>query len=257
MSYNIRYDNPGDGDNAWNNRKEKLSGLILKESPDLLGVQEALKNQMDDLGRLLPGYESIGAGRDDGVEAGEFSAVFYKITRYERLDGNTFWLSQTPDLPGSLGWDAVCTRIVTWVKLKDVTNGKLVFFFNTHFDHMGKIARIKSARLLREKIKEIAENEAVVVTGDFNCPTKSKPMRILTRKFSRLKLRSCGSIATVRSGPDFSYSTFYVNGQHKEVIDHILISPAFLVKTFRILDDHEEGRYFSDHLPVVVVMKIK
>lgn len=250
MTYNIRYDNPGDSINAWKFRKDKLCNLVRQKDPDLLGVQEALENQVKDIDSLLPGYGHVGVGRDDGKTKGEYSAIFYKKSTFNFLENGTFWLSQTPEVPGSMGWDAACTRIVTWIKLENKYSGAITYHFNTHFDHMGKLARKKSALLLMKKIKEIASENPVIVTGDFNCTLSSKPMRMLTK--GKLELKDSRSSAPVIKGPDYSYSTFYVNGKHEEVIDHILTNDFFVTKSYQIADDNHEGRYFSDHLPVIV-----
>ncbi|MHC1707078.1 MAG: endonuclease/exonuclease/phosphatase family protein [Bacteroidales bacterium] len=254
MTYNIRYANPGDGPNIWDKRKDKLCSLILEEKPDLLGVQEALAVQMRDLDSLLPGYDYAGVGRDDGKEQGEYAPVFYKSSRFQYIDGGNFWLSDTPEVPGSMGWDAACTRIVTWVKLRDKTNDQTMVHFNTHFDHVGVRARKQSARLLRHKIRSIAGKLPVIVSGDFNCEPASKPMAILLKGKPRLKdSRSC---ALSKNGPAYTYSTFDVNGEHGGIIDHILTSKRFLVNKYTVRDDHHEGHYYSDHLPVVVQLQL-
>jgi len=167
MTYNIRFNNPDDGPNAWPNRRQAVIELIRKYNPDLFGLQEALIDQIHEIHDGLGHYSWFGVGRDDGAVRGEFSPVFYRDGRYELLDGSTFWLSETPAVPGSMGWDAACPRVVTWVKLQDKSSGEILFFFNTHFDHMGDTARMESARSLMEKIKDIAGDYPVVVTGEF------------------------------------------------------------------------------------------
>ncbi len=151
MSWNIRLDTPADGQNQWKYRKSGVCDLIMNESPDLLGVQEALHNQMKDMRNGLKGYKSIGVARDDGKKAGEYNAVFYKKSRLRSLRSGTFWLSETPDQPGSRGWDAACNRVVTWSVFRDKETGREFLMMNTHFDHVGDTARIESAALIIRK----------------------------------------------------------------------------------------------------------
>src|SRR6056297_2032192 len=153
MSYNIRYDNPDDGINAWPNRQDHVAEIMADiYSADIIGVQEALKHQLDDLQARMPGYSWVGVGRDDGRDKGEFSPIFYKTDRFDLIATNTFWLSQTPDRPGSRSWDAAITRIATWARLSDHESGREFYVINTHFDHRGEEARVKSAQLITEFI---------------------------------------------------------------------------------------------------------
>lgn len=168
MSFNIRYDNPGDSANAWPNRIRRVAGMIRFYTPDLVGVQEALKSQIDALLAQVPDYAWYGRGRDDGADGGEFCPLLYRRDRLELLESATFWLSETPDIPGSRGWDAACNRVVSWGKFRDKSNENEFYFFNTHFDHAGPQARLQSAKLLRAKIGEIAGPSPVILTGDLN-----------------------------------------------------------------------------------------
>ena len=155
-SYNIRCNNPGDGENAWPNRKERVKALILFHEYDVVGVQEARPEQMEDL-QQMPGFASVGVGRD-GEAGGEFSAIFYRVDRIQVLDSGTFWLSETPEKV-SKGWDAALNRICTWAKMKDRATRRVFYFFNTHFDHIGPVARHKSAELLVARIRETAGSD--------------------------------------------------------------------------------------------------
>ena len=150
-SFNIRYDNPNDGEHNWKYRKENVAAFIQYHEVDLIGMQEVLKNQLDDLEQLLPGYAWVGVGRDDGKEAGEYSPILYKKDRFKLIQQSTFWLSETCDTPGTMGWDAACNRVVTWMELEDLTNQKSFFIFNTHFDHRGQTARLESAKAINSK----------------------------------------------------------------------------------------------------------
>ncbi|MES2438467.1 MAG: endonuclease/exonuclease/phosphatase family protein [Verrucomicrobiota bacterium] len=179
-SYNIRYDNPGDVEkgNSWPQRLPVIAGLIRFHEFDVLGTQEAFRNQLLDLQKLLPDYAYTGCGRDDGKDAGEHAAIFYRKDKFRLLDSGTFWLSQNPDKPGK-GWDADLPRICTWAKLGNANGAGNLFVFNTHFDHRGVRARLESAKLIIARIKEIARDEPVVLTGDFNVDQTSESYKSL------------------------------------------------------------------------------
>ena len=157
-TFNIRYDNPADQSNNWQFRKDTVTRFIQAQDMDIVGMQEVLHNQLEDLLQRLPGYKSIGVGRDDGKTKGEYAPILYKEDRFEVLDSNTFWLSQYPDSIGFIGWDGACTRIATWAKMKDKQSGKIFMAVNTHFDHVGVTARREGALLIIRKIKEIVGN---------------------------------------------------------------------------------------------------
>ena len=150
--------------------------MIAYYAPDVVGMQEVVKNQLDDLKNRLPQYTALGVGRADGKEAGEYCSLFYKTDRFELIKNGNFGLSETPDTIGVKGWDAACERIVTWAILKDKTSGKKLAAFNTHFDHVGKVARRESAKLLLAKMHELAEGLPVILTGDFNGTVDSEPI---------------------------------------------------------------------------------
>src|SRR5215218_4732599 len=179
MTFNIRYNTKADSANAWPFRKDKAASQILFHEAHLVGVQEALYEQMTDLQQRLTAYKYVGVGRDDGKQKGEFSAIFYDTTRLQLLQSQTFWLSEQPTVAGSKSWDAAITRIVTWAKFKDRKTRKQFFAFNTHFDHIGQVARRESAKLLLQKIKEIAGNNPIVVTGDFNSKPTDEPIKVI------------------------------------------------------------------------------
>src|SRR5690606_27998654 len=181
MSYNIRYDNPMDGRNAWPLRKDRLIQLVREQAPDILGVQEALHHQLTEMLDGLEGYAFVGVGRDDGKEAGEYSAILYKKSAFELRDQNTFWLSETPNVPGSKSWDAAITRVVTWARLYSKHLGTEILAVNTHFDHIGKEARLRSAEMIRKKIPELAGDLPVILTGDFNVTRNDPPYQALMK----------------------------------------------------------------------------
>ena len=253
MTYNIRLNTPDDSINSWPFRKEKVIGLIAKQEPAVFGLQEALPDQVRDMEKAFPGHARIGVGRDDGKESGEFSPVFYDKARFSLIRSGTFWLSEKPSTPGSLGWDAACRRIVTWVKLEDKTTGKEFCFFNTHFDHMGTLARRNSAFTLMYAVDSIAGKLPVVITGDFNATPDSEPIFIMTgRAKPWLLFTDTRSLCPGRTGPSYTYTGFEVGGLPGKLIDFIFVKHIKTVISHKVIDDHD-GRYYpSDHLPVVV-----
>jgi len=257
MTYNIRYKNPGDGEYAWPNRKEMVIELIQDHAPDILCLQEALLDQVEDIKNELKGYGWYGVGRDDGEKRGEYAAIFYKDSLFHIVDSGTFWLSETPDIPGSMGWDAACTRVATWVKLNDLQTGKTFYVFNTHFDHRGVIARKYSAMLLLKKVGEITGKSPIIVAGDFNCDESSDVYEILVHESSPYNkpLNNSRIIAEERSGPPYTFVGFDFIGVPGDIIDHIFIDSSFLANCHIIVTDNEDGIYPSDHLPVLVEVK--
>jgi endonuclease/exonuclease/phosphatase family metal-dependent hydrolase len=272
MTFNIRYDNPGDGPDAWPLRKDKVAGMVRLYAADIVGMQEALRRQIDDLAQRLPEYEWIGVGRQDGKDAGEFTPIFYKRDRLEIVEENTFWLSPTPDKAGSRGWDAALPRIVTWAKFKDKQAGAEFFLFNTHFDHQGPTARLESAKLLRAKAVETAGDQAVVAIGDFNCTPTSPPYLWLVGKEppppatgesvqvvpdkSATPVKDALTDAMLHTrhphhGPTTTWNGFKTLVPGRK-IDHIFIRGPISVEQHAILADHWDGRFPSDHLPVLV-----
>jgi endonuclease/exonuclease/phosphatase family metal-dependent hydrolase len=259
ISFNIRFDNPADGTDAWLNRKEMVARLIVAQAADLVGMQEVLESQLRDLEEGLSGYAWFGVGRDDGQAAGEFCPVFYRDDLFSLPDHGTFWLSETPEVPGSLGWDAACRRIVTWGKLRHEQSFKTFFLFNTHFDHMGRQARLESARLLLTEIEKIAGDEPVIVTGDFNCRPDSEAYAVLTDLERSLDEQEWGGLQDAYNvaldghwGPRWSFHGFTGRGEEGARIDYIFVRNGVRVKRHTLLDYSDQGRYPSDHLPVVV-----
>ena len=256
MTFNIRYDEPRDKENAWPNRKELVAGMIRFHHADLVGVQEALKRQLSDLDVLLPDYAWLGVGRGDGKAAGEFSAIFYRKARFKPLQSSTFWLSETPQVPSS-GWDASYPRIVTWVKFQDLETAKIFFHFNTHFDHRGVQARTESARLLLKRIREMAGNLPVVVTGDFNFTESSDGYQILTGKHAETSSSAHPSLQDARYisqhghyGPTSTFNEFKALIPERK-IDYVFVKGNIRVLQHGVLSDTWDGRFPSDHLPVL------
>jgi endonuclease/exonuclease/phosphatase family metal-dependent hydrolase len=251
ITYNIRYNNPGDGINAWPLRKDKVSGLLKFHKADIFNVQEALPDQMDDLAAQFPDFEYVGVGRDDGKRLGEHMGIFYRKSRFEKITDGMFWLSETPTKPG-FGWDAVCNRTVTWIKLKDKLTGKTFFVFDTHFDHRGVKAREEAAKLILNSIKEInKENQPLILTGDLNLVKTSGPVQSILKELNDAKDKS----QTIPYGPDGTSGGFEVKLPTK-TIDYIFINDGVLVLRHGVLSDSYGMFYPSDHLPVLAEVRI-
>lgn len=258
MTWNIRLDTPDDGLNQWKYRKDEFCREVVKQSPLILGVQEAFYSQLKDMKKRMKGYKYIGAGRDDGKKEGEFSAIFYKGQLLKVVRSGTFWLSETPDIPGSRGWDAACNRVVTWAEFKDKNTGKHFIALNTHFDHMGEIAQVESAKLIIKKLASIANHLPVILTGDFNVTQKSKAYRILTFSENEYTLSDSRTrVGAQITGPDFSFVGFDPTVEPTELIDFIMVSWDIDVIYNEILDFRAKGKYLSDHLPVIAILNIK
>lgn len=254
MSFNIRYNNPGDSAHAWPYRKERVASTILFNNVDVVGVQEALKEQMDELATLLPGYAWTGVGRDDGKEAGEYSAIFYRSDRFEIVDEGTFWLSKNPSIPGSKDWDAAITRVATWAQFKEKTSGQLFFHYNTHFDHRGELAREKSAEIIAHRASRAASNHPLVVTGDFNFTESAPGYSTLTASFNDAYYAT----KEPHHGPSHTiYGGFEVTHKAGRRIDYIFVNDGFDVLQHATLSDNWDGAYASDHLAVVATLGFK
>lgn len=252
MTFNIRLNIPVDSLNAWPYRKDKAASQIIFHEVHLLGVQEALHDQMMDLKDRLSKYKYVGGGRDDGKEKGEYSAIFYDTTRLQVLQTKMFWLSETPEVPGSKSWDAAITRIVTWAKFKDRKTKKIFFAFNTHFDHMGKVARRESAKIVLHKAKEIAGNIPLIFTGDFNSQPADEPIQIIINKTNPLHLIDTKEISqTPHYGPTGTFNAFGSKEINDQPIDYIFIKGKWKVLKHATISQTWEGRFASDHFAVL------
>lgn len=179
MSFNIRYGTASDGEDHWEKRRELLFTTIEAFKPDLLGTQEVLAFQADELKKRLKGYGFVGAGRDDGKGEGEMTPIYFRTDRFEKLDEGHFWLSETPETPGSKSWDTSLPRVASWVKLREKASKREFYFLNTHFDHRGRTARLESAKLVRKRLAALPGDSPIVVTGDFNSGEGSEPYQAL------------------------------------------------------------------------------
>ena len=251
ITYNIRYDNPNDGENIWENRKTKMAGLLNYYEPSFFGIQEGLLNQVEYLDQSLLAYDYIGVGRDDGKQKGEFCAIFYDTRTYKVIIDSTFWLSETPDTPSN-GWDANLNRICTYGLFENLETKERIWVLNTHFDHRGKIARENSARLISERTKIINEdNLPLVLMGDFNATSEQKPIQILK--------------ANLSDALEISEKPFYgppgtSNGfRMDEIVRRIdyLFTRNVKVLSYSHIDDRRDNNYHvSDHLPVLMIIDL-
>ena len=254
MSFNMRYNNSADANNAWPHRTDSVAKLIHKELPDVIGAQELLKEMLTDVLRLAPQYEYVGVGREDGKEKGEYSAILYNKKRFKLLDKGWLWLSETPNTP-SKGWDAACERILTWAILQDSTTGRKMACFNTHFDHVGQLARKKSAQMLLDAVEQYANGYPVVVTGDFNASPNDTAIQLILNKQQPLHLTEAREVALQTEGPQWSYHEWgKLPLEKRPLIDPVFLKGEIEVKTYRLWaePDTPERVYLSDHAPVVV-----
>lgn len=277
-TYNIRNRNDGDEKkgNVWATRCKVICDMINFEAPDVFGTQEVLIGQLRDLRAGLDNYDFIGVGRDDGKEAGEYSALFYKKDHLTLLNHGNFWLNETPDKP-KLGWDAACIRICTWGEFKQKNTGFRFFHFNLHMDHVGIVARREAAKLIVKKVREIAKGAPVVVTGDFNVDQNNEIFKIFTDSGI---LKDSYTAARLRFAENGTFNSFNTSFWSPSRIDHVFVSPQFAVDRYGILTnaywtpkatDTQKGndapsktkfekrdrRAPSDHYPVMVHMEYK
>jgi endonuclease/exonuclease/phosphatase family metal-dependent hydrolase len=250
LTYNIRFANPEDKPNTWQQRKTNIYSVINADSPDVFGLQEALYEQVTDIEAAFPGFKRVGVGRDDGKESGEFSPLFINSTKFELISTATFWLSQTPGVAGSRGWDAACNRVVTWAELREKETNKVVFVFCTHFDHIGEIARRNSAALLLKAVDSISGNEPAIVMGDFNASPDSEPYKLITDPSNPLHLKDARVNCITISGPEITFTGFKVGGIQGERIDYIFLKGSITVNSFHVNPTNNGEYYPSDHLPV-------
>ncbi|MFP4489197.1 MAG: endonuclease/exonuclease/phosphatase family protein [Bacteroidales bacterium] len=257
ISLNIRYDNPADAPNDWPSRKDFIVSFLQEEFPSVFGLQEALWHQYAYIDSCLTGYESVAAGRDDGIRKGEMTPVFYRSDLLKQLNSGTFWLSETPEIPGSKGWGAVLPRIVTWVQLEEKQTGKTFYFFNTHYSHMSDSARLMSSEIILNKVKEIAGGSSFMLAGDFNMRPGSKAYATLTGNGSEdaLIIDSYAVSETGPAGLDYTFNGFR-DEEGEGRIDYIFVSPDIRVLSHNTPGPKSENLFLSDHWPVVVKVKL-
>ena len=250
ISYNIRYNNPNDGKDIWENRRNTIVDFVNKESPDFLGLQEVNHSQLLFLNSKLSNYSFVGVGRDDGKTKGEYSPVYYNKYLFELIKSDTFWLSSTPSKI-SIGWDASMERICTYGLFKSKANDKVIWVFNTHFDHIGDKAREQSADLIISMINKLTKpEENIIITGDFNLSDNSKPIVNLqsnfndTNKFLKKTDKTYGT-----------FNNFKLNFISKNRIDYVFEKNFKLIESRHVFVKTPEGRWASDHNPIIAKLK--
>jgi endonuclease/exonuclease/phosphatase family metal-dependent hydrolase len=258
ISLNTRYDNPEDSLYAWPNRIPVILNFFKSENPDLIGLQEVLIHQYEFLDSVMAEYGSVGVGRADGVKEGEMNPLFFKKERFDLIRSKTFWLSETPDVPGTMAWGASLPRIVSWVELSDKMTHEHFYFFNTHFAHDSDSARIMSSELLLGKVDSLAAGFPFIITGDFNMLHSSKGYSILTDPHESVPLLSDAYAITEKRpvGPAYTFNGFSEKPSSGR-IDYIFVRNGMKVLEHRIFIKKERGIYISDHWPVMAVVNLK
>lgn len=253
MTYNIRLSLESDKENSWNNRKDDALALMSYYHPDYFGVQEAIPQQMIDIKTNLKDYDFVGVGRDDGKNQGEYSAIFYDKNKLEVTKSGTFWLSETPEKP-SKGWDAAYNRVCTYAFFKIKKTGKQFLAMNLHFDHVGDVARVNSAKLILEKIKELnPKNLPLTLAGDFNLTDGSEPIKIISKSLTDSYYNS----QKPHYGPKGTWQNFNINTPSTERLDYVFVKGFDVLSNRTINDRRENLLYPSDHFPVLTEISFK
>jgi len=254
-TFNVRYNSANDGPNIWSERLPLIQSFLSKEYFDIIGMQEVTSQQLLDLQRILPEYSFAGMARDVKSENDEYCPIFYKKEKFSLLAKSQFWLSETPEIPESIGWDGAFPRIVTWVKLKSNLSGHIFFVFNTHFDHMSEMAREQSAIVVMKKIKEIADYAPSVLTGDFNADKSSKTYKLLTTNWNTyISFVDTEDLAKKFVNKDSTTFNGYSKTAPYVKIDFILVNGFFSVNNYKIHIEREDELFISDHYPVSVTL---
>ncbi len=257
MTFNIRYDNPQDGQNNWKFRKKRVVNAILFYEADIVGTQEVLHNQLQYLKTHLSAYNVVGVGREDGKTKGEYSAIFYKKAKFTPIESGYFWLSENPDEIGKKGWDAACERIATWIKLKENSSNKILFVLNTHFDHVGQTARKESVNLILNKVNKLANGIPTIVMGDFNSLPNSQVVKALTNKNDKHSLTNSEDLSPLNYGANFTFHDFgKIPFSERPTIDYIFVKNKLEVLKHGILAETDKDEFLSDHNPVLVKIKL-
>lgn len=255
MSFNIRLDVASDGDNRWDARKDKVAALMNYYEADFIGAQEVQHHQLQYLLQELKQYGSIGVGRDDGKEAGEYSNIFYNKEKFEVLQQSTFWLSPTPDSV-SFGWNAACRRVCTYGLFQDKKTKQQLWVFNTHFDHLGDTARLESAKLVTEKIQQLTSTKhPIILTGDFNSKPAEAPAALMAKHLRNARDHS----KEKPYGSADTWNGFAFDKKPEGCIDYIFLSQhsSMTIKKFATITDSYDKKYPSDHFPILATIVLK
>ena len=254
MTFNIRVATEADGPNQWKNRRDAVAAMLKERRPDALGVQEARKEQIDDIVARIDGYAWVGVGRDGG-EQGEFCPIFYDFAKLKLLERGTFWLSDRPSEP-SIGWDAAFPRVATWAKFRDRRTDREFVMLNTHLDHKGAAARTEGARFIVRRLPELSDGLPIIVTADLNRRPDSDVYRIMTETLrDARRSRKAG-----HTGPSETFTGWLDRPRPPDksaaTLDYILISPSIRVRWTQTLPSDVGGRQLSDHRAVMADLNL-
>jgi endonuclease/exonuclease/phosphatase family metal-dependent hydrolase len=266
MTFNIRYGTARDGDNSWDQRKDMVCDVLRRHDPDIVGLQEALRFQIDDIRAALPEYAEIGVGRDDGKTEGEYSAILYRKDRLKPEQSGTFWLSDTPEVCGSITWGNACTRLCTWGRFIRNGSENAFYMFNTHLDHISQFSREKSAALLVLRVRDRQHPDPVILTGDFNAGEDNPAVRYLKGErplngnHNGLSKNPVPLVDTFRllhpDAADVGTFNGFKGKATGDKIDYIFALPGIEVLQAAILRDCQGQRYPSDHFPVTAALRL-
>jgi endonuclease/exonuclease/phosphatase family metal-dependent hydrolase len=265
MSFNVRYAAANDGGNNWDKRKDLACDVVRRHQPDLVGLQEALRSQIDDLRAALPEYGEIGVAREDGKTKGEYSAILYRKDRFEVEESGTFWLSDTPEVPGSITWGNACTRVCTWGRFLPKSAGRPFYLFNTHLDHVSQPSREKAIALIMARLSRRKHPDPVILTGDLNSGENNPVVRYLKGE-GQLKAAADGLSENPlplvdtfrllhRDAAEVGTAHGFKGGRSGSKIDYIFVPPGVQVLAAEILHDHQGDRYPSDHFPIIAAIR--
>ncbi|NQV32072.1 MAG: endonuclease/exonuclease/phosphatase family protein [Phycisphaeraceae bacterium] len=264
MSFNIRYGSASDGPNHWNLRKDLVFSVLEDQQPDVVGLQEALGFQINQITDTVPGYVSIGVGRDDGKTKGEYSAMLYRSDRFKVQGSSTFWLSETPSVVASMSWNTACTRICTWALFQDKISKRSFYVYNLHLDHVSQEARVKGVKLVLERIAQRKPLAPVFITGDFNAGETNPAITQIKGPAFTVKTHTNAQPKTVHLEDTFRavhpdakpVGTFnsWKGASTGQKIDYVFAMDHLTILTADILRMNRSGRYPSDHFPVVATV---
>jgi endonuclease/exonuclease/phosphatase family metal-dependent hydrolase len=251
MTYNIRYGTANDGEDRWELRRPRTIALIRREAPDIVGLQETLDFQIDEIRQAMPHFGVVGVGRDDGKAAGEYSAILYDTRRFVALRSDTFWFSDTPSVVASRHWGNNIPRVCTWAFFRDLKTRRYFWHYNLHLDHQSQPSRLQSAQLLAQRIRERGTEDPVVITGDFNAAEDNPAISALREAGHRDSFRAKHpEEATVGT-----FNGFREAGTDK--IDYVFVNDGLEVLRAEIVRTKLDGRWPSDHMPVTATIQFR
>lgn len=259
MSFNVRNSNSRDGENAWPKRTELFFSTIAAYGPDLIGFQEVLADQHDAITARMSDYAFVGVARDDGKRKGEWSNIGYRKSRFTAVASGNFWLSETPEIAGSKSWDAALTRICSWVRLRETATGKEFVYANTHFDHVGKIARQEASKVISQRVSVIAAGVPALLTGDLNINEDNPAYSVFVKPTTPGAIRWTDSFRETHPvrGPEEASFHGFKGGTKGSRIDFIFHTADFVATESAIDRTSQDGRYPSDHYPVMATVRLK